>query len=832
MRIGIDMLSQQSSTRRRGIVRYTRQFVWQFLARHPQHEYFLYRHSGLPGADDRWPGDPHLRSIACDPAGDFRHGARRIADENEDQLDVLLQTAPLEQLGEQIPPAKSPTGPKLAAMLYDLVPLLFQELYLTDPQHARLYFQAVRRLRQYDLLLATSENTRLDAQRSLQLGADQIIAVGAASDSAFFAPDRAEPMPAAVRAALDGLGAAEPFVFGMSSLESRKNLRGLIQAFALLPEPLRRQYRLVVACQMSDEECVRWRDEARRLGAGEPVLLAHYLTDETLRVLYQRCAAFASPAFYEGFGLPLLEALHCGAPVLAGLNSSQPEVVGEAGLFADADSPAEISSQLARLLSEPELAADLRRRGPEQARRFCWQTTTDRAVAAIEQVVRARPPVPRRALRRSAPQRRIAFFSPLPPKRSGIADYSQRLLEHLREHYIVDLYHAPEYVPHLSLASSDFACHDFRLFPRYYRALDYHGVAYHMGNSKYHGYIYQTLLKYPGVVTVHDFNLAGFHYWFSFQPDAAADHFVNQLARENPDLAAEFLAEGDHWKAESGGIAGACNRRGAWLNQEILLSAASIVVHDPWVAQQICLRRPELAARLRVIPHGADSQPCSAERRRQIRRQFGIPLDALLFGCFGILHSTKCNVEAVEAFAAVARRHPEALLLFVGRDRGDGEAQAKAAALGLGERVRFLGYTPIEAFRELAAATDIGVNLRRPPTNGETSGALITLLSSGVASVVIDVDTFSSYPDDVVRKVRWSPQLVQALAEAFGELADNPDERIRRGRAALEHIGLHHGWARSAELYVEAIEDVYQRRQARTAAANASAIASSAPRAA
>ncbi|HVW39600.1 MAG TPA: glycosyltransferase, partial [Pirellulales bacterium] len=518
------------------------------------------------------------------------------------------------------------------------------------------------------------------------------------------------------------------------------------------------------------------------------------------------------PSFYEGFGLPLLEAMHCGAPVLAGRNSSQQEVVGEAGLLADAASPAEIGAQLARLLSDSELGESLRRRGPEQARKFSWEATADRAIAALEETVRDRTR-PRRAFRATAPRRRIAFFSPLPPKRSGIADYSQSLLEHLREHYVIDLYHASGYVPHLSLSSLDFACHDFRLFPRYRRALGYRGLVYQMGNSKYHGFVYQTLLKYPGVVALHDFSLAGFHHWYALQADAAPDHFARQLAGEDPALAAEYLAERERWAAEPGGIPAACNRRGARLNGEVLEIAESVVVHDVWVAQQIRDRHPELAERVCVVPHGADAARCAADRRRQLRRQFAIAADALLLGCFGILHSTKCNVETIEAFAAIAGRHPTAQLAFAGRDLGGGEAQAKVAALGLADRVRFFGHLSIDAFRELAAITDIGVNLRRPPTNGETSGALVMLLGAGVPTVVIDVDTFASYPDDVVRKVTWDSDLVSKLVATFDELAAAPLERARMSEAALRHIRDRHGWSRSAGLYMEAIEAAYQRRQ-------------------
>lgn len=815
MRIGIDMLGNQSSSRNRGIGRYTRNLVSQLLTRHARHEYFLYCYEGLPGVEDSWPGKPQFRTIGCDSAdADLRDCANRIAAENPDRLDVLLQTTPLECFRGHIPPAKSFSAPKLAAILYDLIPMLFQDLYLADPQYSRRYFQAVRHLRQYDLLLAISDASRLDGLRVLQLSSDQVATIGAASDGEFFFPDRSQPVPDEARATLERLGVGDSFVYCLSGLDGRKNIRGLMQAFALLPEPLRRNNQLIITCSMTPDEDAYWRGEALRLAIDGQLVLTNFLPDDAIRVLYQRCAAFVFPSFYEGFGLPLLEAMHCGAPVLAGRNSSQQEVVGAAGLLADAASPAEIAAQLARLLSDSELAESLRRRGPEQARHFSWETTADRAIAALEEAVRGRTR-PRRTLRPTAPRRRIAFFSPLPPKRSGIADYSQSLLEHLREHYVIDLYHASGYVPHLSLSSLDFACHDYRLFPRYNRALSYRGLVYQMGNSKYHGFVYQTLLKYPGVVVLHDFALAGFHHWYALQPDAPPDHLARRLARENPALAAEYLVDRDRWAAEPGGIPAACNRRGARLNWEVLHGAESVIVHDVWVAEQIRDRHPDLTDRVSVVPHGADAAPCAADRKQQLRRQFAIPDDALLFGCFGILHSTKCNVETIEAFAAIAERHPTAQLAFVGRDLGGGEAQAKVAELRLSDRVRFFGHLSIDAFRELAAITDIGVNLRRPPTNGETSGALVMLLSAGVPAVVIDVDTFSSYPDDVVCKVTWDSDLVSKLIREFDELAAAPQQRARMGQAALQYVRDRHSWSRSAELYVEAIEAAYQRQQLR-----------------
>src|SRR6202034_3301666 len=109
----------------------------------------------------------------------------------------------------------------------------------------------------------------------------------------------------------------------------------------------------------------------------------------------------------------------------------------------------------------------------------------------------------------------------------------------------------------------------------------------------------------------------------------------------------------------------------------------------------------------------------------------------------------------------------------------------EAWALGLADRVRFLGRQPAADYDDLIAATDVGVNLRLPPTNGETSAALLNLLASGVATVVTDVATFADYPDTVVRKVRWDEARgPEALRQALFSLASDRTARQAFGSAA------------------------------------------------
>ena len=207
------------------------------------------------------------------------------------------------------------------------------------------------------------------------------------------------------------------------------------------------------------------------------------------------------------------------AAVIAGNNSSQIEVVEQhPGLLANSTDPTDLAAKLTRVLDEPVLADGLKQRAVEQARAFCWEATADRAMEVFERLAGSRevaervpdppPPAWGRRLRFDPPHRsrpRIAFFSPLPPQKSGVSDYSVALLDELKYFYSIDIYHDSTYVPDLALKSDEFWCADARLFPRYAAVKDYHAVVYQMGNSRYHAFLYEMLLRYPGVVTLHDF---------------------------------------------------------------------------------------------------------------------------------------------------------------------------------------------------------------------------------------------------------------------------------------------------------------------------------------
>ena len=182
----------------------------------------LYCREGLP--TDQIPTAPNAvtRPLRPDPArGEttLAHVMERLAETNPDGLDVLLLLNPLEMaLGYDLP-AKPLNGLKMAAVVYDLIPLIFQEEYFPwpGPECVRRYFQGLNRLRSYDALLAISEATRSDFLSLLGLSPDRVVTIGTASDGRFFVPDRTEPMPEESRTLLRVLGITRPFVFSVGA---------------------------------------------------------------------------------------------------------------------------------------------------------------------------------------------------------------------------------------------------------------------------------------------------------------------------------------------------------------------------------------------------------------------------------------------------------------------------------------------------------------------------------------------------------------------------------------------------------------------------------------
>jgi len=158
----------------------------------------------------------------------------------------------------------------------------------------------------------------------------------------------------------------------VGTIEPRKNILHALEAFARIPASIRERYPLVVAGARG------WRaadikSRLRRLADAGQIRFLGHVAEATLPCLYAGAAAFVFPSLYEGFGLPLLEAMASGVPVIASNRASVPEVMGDAGQSLDPDSPEDTAAKITALLEDPATRAAMAQRGIERAAGFTWQ---------------------------------------------------------------------------------------------------------------------------------------------------------------------------------------------------------------------------------------------------------------------------------------------------------------------------------------------------------------------------------------------------------------------------------------------------------------------------
>ncbi len=177
------------------------------------------------------------------------------------------------------------------------------------------------------------------------------------------------------------------FVLYVGNIKPHKNLVRLIEAFDELRRTGFEELKLlIIGDEISKLPALRRAVHGHKLH--KHVRFLGYVSDDTLRVLYRLASVFVFPSLYEGFGLPPLEAMASGTPVVTSNLSSLPEVTGDAAVLVDPYDVASIVDGMRRVLTDPALAADLRRRGPERAREFSWARSVAKTRPVYEQVGR------------------------------------------------------------------------------------------------------------------------------------------------------------------------------------------------------------------------------------------------------------------------------------------------------------------------------------------------------------------------------------------------------------------------------------------------------------
>lgn len=797
MRIGLDFrfLSLGRADLSRGIPRFTQEQLQSVLALDAGNLYLLLCDSGvdLGGLRPEIRDAPNVRVVftpedavpRTDQPAELASFASYQRWLTTLHLDLYHATCPVWYDGVSIPGFD--VCPCVATA-YDLIPLLYPAHYLPTPAIAEWYEQRLVCLEQATRIAAISQSTADDLGAHLGVPADRVDITPPAVSSAF------RPLPAdvvrSVLATLDHparramrrrVRIPEQFVMCIAGMHYTKNTPTLLEAYAGLSTETRAAFPLVVAGALGSDDAAALRRMAQQLSIDDALILTGPVSDPELAALYNGAAVMVHPSHYEGFGLPVAEAMRSGTPVITTTRSALREVGGDAAMLVDSEDPAAFTHALDLLLHDSALRDDLSCRGQRHAARFDAATLGRATLDCYRAAVSTPQPPELNAVR-------VAIWSPVPPQRSGISEYTDDLVTalvaepDLQLHLFVDDAVLPS--PHLSRTAR---LHHWSDFERCAAQRPFDAIVYQLGTSPFHMYMERAMLGHPGIVVLHEPQWSNVVRFERLRHPDGEERFRREL------VALEGDAAGRRWERIRAlpWHARTDAERSFFDDHQMLtpvLDAATCCVTTTGeLALDLAGRYPNSSAP-RVISMGVRDPLSSGRRfdRASARAYLGLDPDAFTVVVPGVVDPAKHVGTVLDAVADLRQAGIDARVAVVGwapDPAYEAALRTRSLRLGLRDAVRLTGHVPRVVFDAYLAASDVVVVLRDPRLR-QLSAAVMRALAAGRCAVISDVAALRSIPDEACLRVASGPREQADVTEALTSLALDAERRRVLERAA------------------------------------------------
>lgn len=274
---------------------------------------------------------------------------------------------------------------KLVIIINDLISLLFPEYRKLKSFARRVYFKNLGRqaARRAEKIITISQYSKKDILDVFQIRAERVKVIYLSADEEY------RPITSNLEKVTSRYGIREKFIFYFGNFNPHKNVKALIEAYYNLPEKIKNEYQLVLGGRR-DKYRLELEKIVKHLKIGDRVVFANFIPEDDLPSIYSAAELFVFPSLYEGFGLPPLEAMGCGTPVITSNTTSLPEVVGEAGILVNPYSVDDIKAAIIKVLTDSTLRNNLIKRGLERSRQFTSEKMADQILKIFAEVQRAK----------------------------------------------------------------------------------------------------------------------------------------------------------------------------------------------------------------------------------------------------------------------------------------------------------------------------------------------------------------------------------------------------------------------------------------------------------
>ncbi len=809
--------TQTASSRNRGVGRYSQAFFETFAAKETAANIYALTSQALPAPDLAFQNPARLLRMPALPdwytERDFLGGAQDSLDAiaynsfaQTIKPDVIHISHAFEDFQDRIPlpnlKLKSP-GQIISATLYDLIPLRFQEHYFKDDTFKRWYLARTAWLRQVDLLLAISESTRQDAIELLGIEPACIVTIHGGVDPIF------KPSIENAKAALQKrYPISERVVLYTGGDEYRKNISGAIHAFAKIPKNVRQNTSFFIICAVSDYQKKAYLKEALALGLTEQdIHFTGFIPEEDLAAFYNVCDVFVFPSKYEGLGLPVIEAMSCGAPVIGSNNSSIREIIQRKDALFDANSAESMAGLMTKVLTDTAFKNELKSYGLERAQHYSWKETAECARNAFKEALAIKQEAGIQAASHGwLPKKRLAMLTPLPPSKSGIADYNAQFLPYLAKYFDIDLYVEGYTVKDANLTSA-FHIFDVNDFAKV--ASSYDAILYAMGNSPFHAHMVPLLTRFPGIVELHDAYLSGLFSYIDF--NLGSGNYINDVLEAHGSCARHYFAP---FKKHANPIHDSMVHLPC--TKKILDHAIGLISYTPFSLETAKNHYPEgWLAPYQTIPQMAlTQQPIDIDTRNHIKKELGLEPNSFIITTFGHVIWTKCGDQLIEAFAqSHLDEKSNVYLIFAGEmlkdDFGNKLLQIIQQS-NVTHRIRITGFLAEETYEKYLRVTDLAIQLRKN-CRGGTSKGVLDCLRYQVPVMVNNDASYKDYPDDIVIKLNANPS-TDEISAALTYFADPSALKSYISRS-WHYVKTEHNPTRCAAMYAGTIHEFMERQK-------------------
>jgi glycosyltransferase involved in cell wall biosynthesis len=562
----------------------------------------------------------------------------------------------------------------------------------------------------------------------------------------------------------------EPFVLFTGGFDYRKNMDAAVEAFSLAVKEYPdnealQNAKFYIVCNYDEASKDKFDKKLMGLKLENRVELLGFISNEKLAELYATADVFFYPSLYEGFGLPLVEAMQGGAYILAADNSSLPEVCGSHGLFCDAASVKDMADKLntAFLNAAMESAEDKQAR-QRHALSFSWEKAADETLSYFEEINAA-----------SSERMRVAIVTPWPNQHTGVANYVYKLLPFLIKYFSVDIF-VDDTVDASEWAEiKEGGLYSIKELPQRHREYDH--IIYQFGNSSdFHSGIYRMARLYPGIGEIHDYIL---HHFFYHAYYLKGEKHIYADALE--------AAYGHEGRAHYENVdRGNCSPDDITYPMSHTISKMSYgtIVHNKWSYEQL----NESSAF--VIPHAClekEAMPKQEflEIKKNIKEKIRFKEGEFLIGCLGFVNYNKRPEQIVAVVKSLFRNGYRIRAIFCGQ-AADDRLERFIAKHNLQDVVVITGYIDKKEYEVALQMCDLVVNLRYP-SMGESSGTLCETLKYGKPALVSDVNQYREFPDDVCWKVPLGKYETPVLEYMIEYLFLHKDVRNKLGENARKY---------------------------------------------